>query len=254
MNTVELNQKYHISRATILKYIDNFQYTKKGRIYDINEDSFLKWYKDYDPLAIKVKWNRDIFKDINTPEKAYWLGFIVADGCLHESNYCLSIDIGGRDEQHLEKFIHFIGGDKSFIQTAIHPQTSNELKHIQITSKEAYNDLLNLGVKPRKSGKETFISTPYNKDFIRGLIDGDGYIREDLTEIGLVGSYEMLAMVQEVLKKEVKVEPNKICEHGIIYRISYRSKEAINKIINYLYKDCCCSLDRKQYLANQIIK
>ena len=253
MNITEISQKYHISRGTVLKYIDNFQYTKKGRIYDIDESSFLKWHQTYDPLAVKVKWSRDIFKNIDTPEKAYWLGFIVADGCMHEANYCLSIDIGGRDERHLEKFVDFINGNMNMIQTTIHHTTGNELKHIQITSKEAYNDLLNLGVKPRKSGKEVYISTPFDRDFIRGVIDGDGYIRKDLTEIGLVGSYEMLKKVQDIFQKEVNVEPNKICEHGVIYKISYRSKEAINKIANYLYKDCCCSLDRKQELINQII-
>ena len=37
------------------------------------------------PGGIRWKTNRDFFAEIDTPEKAYVLGFTVADGCIHKN-------------------------------------------------------------------------------------------------------------------------------------------------------------------------
>lgn len=84
--------------------------------------------------------------------------------------------------------------------------------------KHTYNSLLQLGLFPQKSGHEKYIYTNYDKDFIRGIVDGDGYIRQDLTEIGIVGSYELLATIQERFFHYLKVKPNKIMVHGTIFK------------------------------------
>ena len=50
-------------------------------------------------------YNRHIFDEINSSEKAYWLGFIVADGYLNTERGMLRIKLGNIDKHHLEKFI-----------------------------------------------------------------------------------------------------------------------------------------------------
>ena len=66
----------------------------------------------------KYNCNYDYFKIIDTPEKAYWLGFIMADGCVMiskrirklktyetiQQRYFLKIALSSVDTQHLEKF------------------------------------------------------------------------------------------------------------------------------------------------------
>jgi hypothetical protein len=58
---------------------------------------------------IRKKFNEDYFEIIDTPEKAYFLGFIFADGCLidnpKEYRYKLNIKIHSKDEDILKKFI-----------------------------------------------------------------------------------------------------------------------------------------------------
>ena len=59
------------------------------------------------------KANYRIFENIDTPEKAYWLGFIAADGCVYvrEKNATIRIAIKSSDKEHLEKFKKFMESD-----------------------------------------------------------------------------------------------------------------------------------------------
>jgi hypothetical protein len=51
------------------------------------------------PLPIRCK--HDCFSTV-TPESAYWVGFIMADGCIHKAN--VRISLAERDGDHLKKF------------------------------------------------------------------------------------------------------------------------------------------------------
>ena len=72
-----------------------------------------------------IEYNRHIFDEINSPEKAYWLGFIVADGYLNDDKNMLRIKLGNKDKSHLEKFIKFLEGDLSMLKSEIHNTTGN---------------------------------------------------------------------------------------------------------------------------------
>lgn len=205
-----------------------------------------------------IKYNRHTFDIIDTPEKAYWLGFIIADGYLNDSKHMLRIKLGDIDKEHLEKFIIFLDGDSSMLKTEKHNITGNNQWYVSTYAKEIWQALKNLSVEQKKSGHEHVpknLPSQFIPDFIRGLWDGDGFIREDLTGIGLVGSKECLEFVQNIFYSELSIEPLKIYEHYNTYKIEYRStKSAIPKILNYLYGSKNISLNRKQELADKIEK
>lgn len=203
------------------------------------------------------EYNRHIFDNIDTNEKAYWLGFIVADGYLNVERRMLRIKLGNIDKKHLEKFIKFINGTPDMLKSECHNITGNTQWYVSTYSTEIRNALLKLNVEQAKSGKEHIppINPIYYRDFIRGLWDGDGFIRENLNGIGLVGSYECLSFVQKHFEEQLKIKPLKIYSHCNTFKIEYRStKNAIPKIISYLYQDNDIALDRKMELANQIKK
>lgn len=204
-----------------------------------------------------ITYNRHIFDKIDTKEKAYWLGFIVADGYLNINKHMLRIKLGNKDKQHLIKFIKFIDGDEDMLKSEIHSITGNKNYYVSLYSKEITKALQDLGIEQAKSGKEKIcnINSQYYKDFIRGLWDGDGFIRENLSGVGLVGSYKILDFVQQFFKKELNIKPLKIYEHCNIYKIEYRSKKkAIPLITHFLYDDAQIYLDRKKELVDQIEK
>ena len=202
-----------------------------------------------------TEYNRHIFDEINTSDKAYWLGFIIADGYLNDNKNMLRIKLGDKDKHHLEKFIQFIDGDESMLKSEKHNITGNTQWYVSTYSPQIHDALKQLGVEQAKSGKEHIppIEEKYYRDFIRGLWDGDGFIRENLSGIGLVGSRECLEFVQNLFQKELDIKPLKIYDHYNTYKIEYRStKKAIPKILSYLYQDGDTSLDRKVELASQM--
>ena len=204
-----------------------------------------------------INYNRNIFNKIDNEEKAYWLGFIVADGYLNINKHMLRIKLGNRDRNHLIKFIKFVGGNEEMLKSEIHSETGNENFYVSLYSKEVMNDLLSLGIEQAKSGKEKVcnIDKKYYRDFIRGLWDGDGFIRENLSGIGLVGSEEVLAFVQNYFNDSLGVKPLKIYPHCNTFKIEYRStRKAIPLILNHLYGDKDVALDRKKELAAKIEK
>ena len=204
-----------------------------------------------------IEYNRHIFDKIDTSEKAYWLGFIIADGYLNIDKHMLRIKLGDVDKHHLEKFIQFISGNNEMLKSEEHNITHKKQWYVSTYSKEITIALQNLLVEQGKSGNERIPLIPeeFIRDLIRGLWDGDGFIRESLNGIGLVGSKECLEFVQQHFKNYLGIKPLKIYEHYNTYKIEYRStKNAIPKILSYLYQDNDISLDRKYELATKIKK
>lgn len=57
----------------------------------------------------KHNYNEDVFEAIDNEEKAYWLGFLYADGCVTTlGTKSVKISLQARDEDHLVKFRDFI--------------------------------------------------------------------------------------------------------------------------------------------------
>ena len=49
------------------------------------------------------------FETIDTEEKAYWLGFLYADGSVSSNEDKIELGLAEQDMHHIEKFRDFIG-------------------------------------------------------------------------------------------------------------------------------------------------
>lgn len=128
----------------------------------------------------KYSLNDNYFDNINSHEKAYWLGFIAADGSITshpKRGYYLSIALARRDKSHLVKLkenLQYTGevrDYKSKLNGKEYP-TSKLLIH----SKKLVNDLISYNIVPNKTKelKLSAIGEKYYSSYILGFIDGDG--------------------------------------------------------------------------------
>ena len=85
--------------------------TKLGTKYKIDRRTISKYLKDngYEVINTQNRCRIDetVFDTIDTEEKAYWLGFLYADGNINSKEYKLEINLCANDWQHLKKFQDF---------------------------------------------------------------------------------------------------------------------------------------------------
>nr|DAG90196.1 MAG TPA: endonuclease [Crassvirales sp.] len=68
----------------------------------------------------KSEFNRDFFSVIDTEEKAYWLGFLYADGFISASGNTVGLSISLKDIDHLKKYNNALNYTKGLNITESH--------------------------------------------------------------------------------------------------------------------------------------
>lgn len=211
------------------------------------------------------KFNDRYFEVIDTQAKAYWLGFIYADGSIcnsktvdaetgevTHSNYELSIQLNQQDDYILEQFNECLGG----VHTVSYSETDRYIcgfdkpSHvkecrIRVYSKSIVNDLNNNGIDYNKTYTETFpeVSDELFPDFLRGFIDGDGGLYE--RTVGghrylTVGIFNMNLRGLNIVKKrlsdlydiDVSIYPK-----GNLYTLVCDKKDHVRRLLDIIYYD-----------------
>lgn len=207
----------------------------------------------------RSKFNEHIFDSIDTEEKAYWLGFIFADGYIgstptelsKKSVYNFELSLKVEDIFHLEKFKSFISWEKDIV-------TDNIRCRIMFANKHFWNILNNYGCTPRKSltlkfpDKSIFKSFDLIRHFIRGYFDGDGcfsryiYSHTVTPRVQILGTPQFLKEIEGIINIPIIYRHDK--RHTNDTEIMDFSKESTIQFINYIYKESSIYLDRKYKL------
>ena len=128
-------------------------------------------------MPIRKNKNEDFFKEWS-PVMAYVLGFFAADGCMIKNNRGAHfIEFHIADEDILEKIKKLFNCENK-IAVRERNITWKKAFRLQIGSKKIFEDLVKLGMTPRKSKtlKLPAIPKKYFQDFVRGYFDGDGNV------------------------------------------------------------------------------
>lgn len=221
-----------------------------------------------DSLLYKSKYgkysvNQDYFKVINNEWKAYWLGFLYADGCNRinkrgtKNEYILMTSLCVADFGHLEKLNNSLQSNNPIKEHDI-KLNGNIYKSAKLTicNKEICLDLNVLGCTPRKSltlefPTEDKLPKHLIRHFIRGYFDGDGCIHINLEKrtvvANILGTYDMLYSINKILCEELKMEERLIKQKkdNKAYDFAINGLTNINNFYKYLYKDCNIYLERK---------
>jgi len=109
---------------------------------------------------------------------AYVLGFFAADGCMIRNNRGAHfIEFHITDEDILLKIRKLLSPENT-ISERKRREYWKQVYRLQIGSKEMFEDLLHLGMTPKKSNTLQLPDIPkkYFGDFVRGYFDGDGNV------------------------------------------------------------------------------
>lgn len=193
-------------------------------------------------------YNTKYFEQINTPDKAYWLGFIAADGNIRKDFLRLRIELNIKDYSHLEKFRQNIEGDMPIKDNN---RLNNHSCYIDVNCKKMMIDLLKYGITPNKSLtlniQWCLIPEELHKYVIRGYFDGDGSFNlydargYKEWELSFIGTQSILYSFQKFFHKE-----KKLFSCGNNYRFCYKNKEDIIEVLLLFYNDDIIYLDRKR--------
>jgi len=208
----------------------------------------------------KYIFDESYFFKIDDEIKAYWLGFMVADG--HVSKNRIIIQLSAKDRDLLKKFADLFSIPLTEINRKM-PDSGGiqSTVRIQLNSKRMADDLCNKGLTPRKTydlDLTVFKHIPKRlmHHFIKGIFDGDGSI--DATGPGryrfLICGYReiFLSKIRDILEVEIGVGRVQISKGGTIPILGYGGRLAILRIKEYLYKDATIFLERKKARLDSI--
>lgn len=209
----------------------------------------------------QVKFNQYIFDSIDTEEKAYWLGFIFADGNISSITlnkkpvYRFELSLKYNDYEHLYKFNTFMQYINNNVKINDSKCNNKVFKRCRwyIHNKYLWNILNNYGCVPNKSLILEFPEESIFKDkslirhFIRGYWDGDGCLSwcdKNHTQpcIEVVGTNQFLESIKKYLNLNAKLQAKNY--DSTTRQFSISRKQAFN-IIKYLYSNSTIYLDRK---------
>lgn len=248
-----------------LEYLKNNYQTKTYKELSQNLQGRTKTAIDIKINRLGLKkspytYNHDFFEHIDTEEKAYWLGFFFADGCVSvnsksNSGEC-SIKLYKGDYRHLQKFNKSLNGNIPVTFNERVCSFNDKLQEscsIRCYSIKMANDLISHGCIPNKTYyiKMPKISKLLINHFIRGFFDGDGCIclnsniRKDLQINFCSASEAFLTELRHVLY-----------EHGInsyitdekdrnTFRLYVKGLQNVNNMWIFMFDDATVFLDRK---------
>lgn len=200
--------------------------------------------------------NENAFNDAECNREAcYWLGFLLADGCVTEKavgQTMLSVGLHRKDVDHLRRLRDFLGSSHSISDNGRHVRYSVKSDHLAQT-------LSTYGIVPRKS---LIAKVPevmkFNRDFWRGVVDGDGclsfykhrrgWIRPTISLIGTLNVIESFRDFARSVSPGSKSEPTKADK---IWHIYICSRHAV-ALAAYLYQDGDVALSRKAESARKM--
>lgn len=234
-------------------------YTEFSKKYHIQSTEFVNYCKKYYPSTNKI--DDTVFDVIDTEEKAYWLGFIFADGYInsdpvdnkHYPHYTFECSLQISDVAHLEKM-------RKFFKMRNDLGTDEKRCRLSFDSKHLWETLNNYGCTPRKSLTLKFPDESIFKEtekytikdllihFIRGYWDGDGcltYKRLTYPVISCISTEDFLTGIQRIFKTNKNLyNNNNVKDNTITKVIKYNGKEAF-KFTKLMYSNAKIYLNRK---------
>lgn len=231
---IQISEVYNCSPINISRRLK-----KAG--FNVVRDSTKRRYTRLNRTEVDTSF----FENIDTEEKAYFLGIMFSDGSVSRNQFYLKL----KDEDVVVKFKEALKCNYAI--------RHNEIPYynyiLQISSIKMCEDLTNLGCCPNKTRVLKFPNIPNSlyRHFIRGFLDGDGCIRVGKT-LGTssldiaCASQEFIITLKEVLAPiAIHIGISKEKKYDV-WHLRCGGRQ-VKTILDWLYKDSTVYMDRKYF-------
>jgi hypothetical protein len=202
--------------------------------------------------------DRTFFDDIDNERKAYWYGFLAADGsvCTSHKKYSLNLELKYSDQKHIQLFKSHIQSDHPILIRTINLNGKrHKSARVSIGNKHLAETLISLGIIPGRYKTFQFpdhLATSLYPHFIRGYYDGDGSLTFNRRGnsispmFSITANRRFLASVQSILMTHCNLSKTKFTtkEMTEVVGLVYGGPQII-RILNYLYQTATVFLARK---------
>lgn len=258
-----MDKRFNWTEKDIIKvYNQGFSQKECSKMFNIHRTTLTRILKRENVESRGCRFytlNEHYFKEINSKDKAYFLGLLMADGC--NTNTTVKINLQINDIillQLFKNYIEYTGSIKINVSKTINKK---DQCLITLCSKKLCKDLTNLGCIKAKSHYTYFPDIPeeFYSHFIRGVFDGDGSIWfSKCHHFEIIGNNVLIEKIQEILMKECNLNKtkfrNNLKSKNNIIAVTYGGNKQVKKIGEYLYKDCeDLYLPRKKEKIDKII-
>ena len=205
------------------------------------------------------KFNKKYFNSIDAAEKAYWLGFIYADGYIIcnplLANYEFGIELKSTDDYLLKQLSENLGGVHS-LEYKHNCKRFNGYEYetdscrLRVYSKDICNDLISNGVVPNKTLQSIYPQcNKFFQDFVRGFLDGDGCIYIDKkNHIGVSftnANKDFLEYINTQIKNIMSITGSIYKENDKKYKLMYYRQNDVKRLLDWVYTNKTICLNRK---------
>lgn len=186
--------------------------------------------------------NDQFFNSVDNQCKAYTLGFITADGNINRVySKVLRIGLHKRDKDVLYKII-------KCMESNYPVNTSKKQVYVAITSNQLCDDVLSMW-KYKGFGRLPFydINEDLLNHYLRGLVDGDGWISRNKAnryQVGVCGNKKTMTFIKNILFKKFNYKA-KILPNKSIYQVAISDNIIIKSFLDWLYQGAFIYLNRK---------
>jgi hypothetical protein len=200
--------------------------------------------------------NDAAFSEPLTEKGRYFIGLLMADGCVQQrsaNGFSISLGLCAEDVAMVEALRDFACPTAPIEHRSI---PTGDSRTVRVASRQMADDLARYGVVPNKSlTAKASGGVELDRDFWRGVIDGDGHFSRHFDgnySIGLCGSLDILRQFSAYCSTVIPDYAAPVSGTARIFRTSIYGRKA-QMITSALYEGCTIALERKWSVAREIM-
>ena len=236
-----VSKMMHCSNQTISDLLKEFNVkqisqAEQHRIYEIDED---------------------YFNIIDTPNKAYVLGILFADGNVSKKGNYITISLQERDKDVLDALNKEYGGNRklSFLEYSKKNKNWQNQYCLTVASKKMHDDIIRQGAMPQKSLNLRFpkyVPDELIRHFVRGYFDGDGNLAKKEDRCSLISTVDFCEQLADIVSNVLNIHATIMYCHGredkTTRTFQIAGKCQVKAFLDWIYEDADIYMERKYSL------